>query len=55
MRIQPKYRWGVETWFPKSVVLITEDDFVNPAIGGTTQVPVVVPLTILQPQSVDPS
>ena len=55
MRIQPKYRWGVETWFPKSVILIVEDGFVNPAIGGTQQEPAVVPLTILQPQSVDPS
>jgi hypothetical protein len=55
MRIQPKYRWGVETWFPKSVVLIVEDGFVNPAVGGTEQAPVVAPLTILQPQSVDPS
>jgi hypothetical protein len=55
MRIQPKYRWGVETWFPKSVILIVEDGFVNPAIGGTEQAPVVAPLTILQPQSVDPS
>jgi hypothetical protein len=50
MRIQPKYRWGVETWFPKSVVLIVEDGFVNPAIDSGE----VAPLTILQPQSVNP-
>jgi hypothetical protein len=50
MRIQPKYRWGVETWFPKSVVLIASDQFGNPAWTGSA----IVPLTILQPQSVAP-
>lgn len=54
MRIQPKYRWGVETWFPKSVILIVEDGFANPAITGAG-LDTVTPLTILQPQSVDPS
>jgi len=51
MRIQPKYRWGVDTFFPKSVVLIVEDGFTNPAIDNDE----VDPLTILQPQSVDPN
>ena len=55
MRIQPKYRWGVETWFAKSVVLITDSTFANPAIGGTQQAPTFAPLTILQPQSVAPA
>lgn len=50
MRIQPKYRWGIETWFPKSVILIVEDGFANPAVDGSA----VAPLTILQPQSVAP-
>lgn len=54
MRIQPKYRWGVESWFPKSIVLMVENDFENPAIGGTEGSPELAPLTILQPQSVDP-
>lgn len=36
MRLQPKYRWGVETWFPKSIVLIVEDGFVNPADATDT-------------------
>ena len=54
MRIQPKYRWGIATWFPKSVVLLTEDDFANPAIdtSGQTDVFKTGGLTILQPQSV---
>jgi hypothetical protein len=52
MRIQPKYRWGIETWFPKSVILIVSDDFTfsNLTVDGTT----FTPLTILQPQSVAP-
>ena len=55
MRIQPKYRWGVETFFPKSVVLIVEDGFANPAVDTSGETDVLAPLTILQPQSVDPS
>jgi len=34
IRILPLYRWGHETWFPKSVALIVTDSFVNP-IDGT--------------------
>ena len=51
MRIQPKYRWGIATWFPKSVVLLAEDDFANPAITGAG-LDTFTAVTILQPQSV---
>lgn len=51
MRIQPKYRWGVETWFAKSVVLLVEKGFANPAIVDGA----VVPLVITEPQSVNPN
>jgi hypothetical protein len=27
LRIQPKYRWGIETWFPGSIVAIVTDTF----------------------------
>ena len=47
MRIQPKYRWGLETWFPKSVVLFVATGFANPAYPGS----VVTPLTVVAPGS----
>jgi len=43
IRILPLYRWGHETWFPKSVALIVTDSFTNPIDGTPTSLPVVAP------------
>ena len=45
--MQPKYRWGLETWFPKSVVPFVKTSFANPAYPGS----VVTPLTVTAPGS----
>ena len=41
MRMQPKYRWGVETWFAQSIVLFVKTAFANPAYPGSTVTPLV--------------
>lgn len=43
MRLQPKYRWGVETWFPKSVRLFVVTGFTNPADALTGSLAPVAP------------
>jgi hypothetical protein len=47
LRMQPKYRWGLETWFPLSVVVIKDPTLVNPAYPATT----VTPLEVIPPAS----
>jgi len=41
MRMQPKYRWGVETWFSQSIVLFVKTAFTNPGFGGVVDGTVV--------------
>ena len=42
-RIQPLYRWGIEVFYPASVVPIVKNGFVNPAVSGTSTVEVSSP------------
>ena len=42
VRVQPKYRWGHETWFPLSVVPIVTNSFTNPSYPGSVVTPLVV-------------
>jgi len=47
MRMQPKQRWGVEVFYPKSVVLCVASGFTNPAYPAS----VVTPISIIGPES----
>ena len=43
IRLQPKYRFGVECWDAKSVVPIVASDFANPVVSNETKLSVVAP------------
>lgn len=47
LRMQPKQRWGVEVFYPKSVVLCVATGFTNPAYPAS----VITPITIVGPES----
>ena len=42
-RLQPLYRWGVEVFYPASVVPIVAYSFSNPAVASTSTVEVIAP------------
>lgn len=47
LRMQPKQRWGVEVFYPKSIVLCVASAFTNPAYPAS----VVTPISIIGPES----
>jgi len=47
IRMQPKQRWGVEVFYPKSVVAVVTDSFTNPAYPAST----VTAISIEAPES----
>ena len=47
LRMQPKQRWGVEVFYPKSIALCVKTGFTNPAYPAS----VVTPITIIGPES----
>lgn len=42
-RLQPLYRWGIEVFYPASIVPIVAYAFSNPAVSGTSTVEVIAP------------
>ena len=47
LRMQPKQRWGVEVFYPKSIVVAVNTDFTNPAYPAST----VTEITVVAPGS----